>query len=434
MRDLFVISDYVKALSGARRLPPESAAPPAETTLDERTPLPWRTLLLQGSAFWLATRIAYALVTYFAVIFNAQTPGSAWTLIQFSPQMLLTAWGQWDTGWYISIAQHWYSVANPLATAFFPLYPLLIRLTIGMIGAANSLLAGMLISNLAALVTFVGLLALAWQEEGAARAPFALKAFAVYPFAFFTAAAYAESPFLAVVVFCLLFARRGQWWGAALCGFLAALTRPTAIILILPVAWEFARQHVYLFRAGWPRSLREHLPELAGGVAAIGAVPFAVGLYALYIHSIFGSFTTFISEERLGWGHRSITHLSLDVEMARSMAQVVPWSNEQARMLVDIAPLVIIVALTLLFWRRMPFSFVLYMAGALFVSISSPISFILFDPFVSVGRYLLMSIPIFLLVSRPMQRHPAFDQLIVMTGLMLQAVLLGFFLRGGWII
>src|SRR5215472_11232835 len=89
---------------------------------------PWQAVVRQATAMWAVTRVAYFLVTYFAVLLVA-----AGTTVNYSPgaigfvsmpQALLQSWNRWDTVHYLDIATRGYASAEQ--SAFFPLYPMLI--------------------------------------------------------------------------------------------------------------------------------------------------------------------------------------------------------------------------------------------------------------------------------------------------------------------
>jgi hypothetical protein len=56
------------------------------------------------------------------------------------------------------------------------------------------------------------------------------------------------------------------------------------------------------------------------------------------------------------------------------------------------------------------------------------------DYLMSAGRFLLVAAPAFLLLGRWSARRPWLDLLLVSGGFLLQAVLLTFFLSGGWLL
>jgi hypothetical protein len=111
------------------------------------------------------------------------------------------------------------------------------------------------------------------------------------------------------------------------------------------------------------------------------------------------------------------------------------WSYENARNLVDMAPVVIIGIVTLCSIRRMPLSFTLYMLGLLYISIDPPVHIgantVEFD---SAGRFLLLSVPIFLLLGRWSARFAWLEMLVVGGGFLLQAIFAAYYLTGGWLI
>ena len=79
-----------------------------------------------------------------AHIANAEPAGS---LLQ--PPGFLNYWAHWDGAWYAEIATEGYDAHYPASTAFFPLYPLLIRA--GMLLGGGPALWGVAISLVATL-------------------------------------------------------------------------------------------------------------------------------------------------------------------------------------------------------------------------------------------------------------------------------------------
>src|SRR5437660_1296490 len=75
----------------------------------------------QVVALFLASRAALLLVTYVGYVLALAPKYSTRSV---GVMGLLTSWQQWDAVWYVRIATQGYT--TPDATAFFPLYPLLI--------------------------------------------------------------------------------------------------------------------------------------------------------------------------------------------------------------------------------------------------------------------------------------------------------------------
>jgi hypothetical protein len=404
-------------------------------------PISWRKVALQAFGVWLATRVVFALVTYIAVNFYTTgfKPVEMGLAGPFPPPLLLQSWNRWDTNWYLRITTNGYE-GDVLRTAFFPLYPMLIK--VFALGGGENVRLGvaMIISNLGALAAFiaVGLIASheaapkrihAGEHDPAPDTAQVLSVMAAYPFAFFTVAAYADGLFFGLAAFSIFFARRGLWYWAALMAFLAGLTRPTGVILVLPLAWEYARQHGWLSR-DWRERLR--LNSVLKALIVWGAVPLAIGLYAAYLWAAFGNPLVFV-EAQSHWGHQLVPIWELPFLLVGSVLNQPMWSFTQSRLLIDVVPIVVFTALTLLGARRLPAIYTLYMVGALIMSLASPLVGY-FNPFASVGRYLLVAFPAFLLLARWTKRYTWLHVLVIGGGFMLQALLAAFFLMGGWMV
>lgn len=154
---------------------------------------------------------------------------------------LVTAWERFDGLWFLRIATAGY-VEDDGSAAFFPLYPLVIRIVSPLLGG-HPLAAALLVSNaafLGALVVLYFLTSSEFDERIARRTVLYL---AIFPTAYFFLAPYSESLFLLLVVASLWAARRGKWPLAGLAGALAAATRNVGVLLILPLAVEGILQY-----------------------------------------------------------------------------------------------------------------------------------------------------------------------------------------------
>lgn len=397
------------------------------------SPVRWRRVAGQAVALWLATRAALLLFTGFAVAFRIGqgSPSAALT-----PHDLALHWQRWDALWYLGIAQRGYF--SPQATAFFPLYPLLTRVMSFAIGT-HWLAAALIVANLGTLVAFIGMALLAAREAGAeAPAWGALRVLAAYPLAFFLAAPYSDGLFLACVAFGLLAARQRRWGWAVLCTFLALLDRPTGVVLLVPVLWEYGHAHGLSWRNGpWStRRWRDFSRASGGAVLLASAAALGLGAYMLFLWHQFGDPLLFLHAEQQFWHHQGIVavHASPSAPQAPVQASHSSgWSYEVARSLVDLAPVALFALLAIAGAKRLPISFTLYMACLLLVIISSPrpdrLGF-----FVSAGRYFIAAAPAFLLLGRWVVRRPWLDLLLVSGGFLLQAVFAAYFLAGGWMV
>lgn len=416
-------------------------------------PLPVKHIAIQATGIWLATRIALVLITLLARAFGfGAAPPTAQSIFptnpEFAPLLLpllanhpiLASWAHWDANWYMLIGTHGYDIFTTDSSGFFPMYPLQIRLLTLVFGQQAVLPAALLLSNLATLAAFIGLGLLgaheASREEDAANASTRLiLVTAAYPFAFFLFAPFTEGFFLACVVFCFLCARRGWWRWAGACAFLAGLTRPTAFVLVPALAWEYGRQHGLWQRASWRqgawRSTR-WLRTLTGELAVVAAMPLGLGCYLTYINVRYGDFLMPLKAQARYHGHKSWPVWQTLAVLVQRFFSSHSWTPATALLYLDEGLLILFLVIALLNVRRLPLMYTLYMLLTLFFLLATPIPHRA-ELIPSAGRYLLMSLPIFLLFSRWIRTRPWLEALVVGGGFMLQALFVLFFLTGAWI-
>lgn len=161
--------------------------------------------------------------------------------------VLLSPADRWDSGWFVRIAQDGYD-SGLARSAFFPLYPLLIRIVaapLGLVLHDPYRWAGVLISLVALLATLHLLHRLTALELGRQAADYTVLLLAFFPMSLYLSAIYSESLFLALSVGCFYLARQRRWWAAAALGGLAAATRSQGVLLLVPLAimllWEPGR-------------------------------------------------------------------------------------------------------------------------------------------------------------------------------------------------
>jgi hypothetical protein len=404
-------------------------ATPAEQTIDagreqsratQSLPLSWiarlrhpSPALSQTLALFGVTRLLLVLVTYVGyVLFNAG---------KYSPDSvgvtnLLFSWNRWDALWYEGIARVGYQSAT--ATAFFPLYPLLIRLGTLPFGEGGVYVVGLLVSNIAFFFLLWALRVLAERELGPEAASRAALYLAVFPTALFFFAPYNESLFVLLAVLCFLALRREQWWLAGLLGLLAALTRSAGIFLTVPFLVEYGIRH------GWQwRRLR------VDGLA-IALIPLGLALYSAYCWLQFGDPLAFSHAQThwgriLAWPWVGIWNQMLVIWHAQ------PASFFQAHDLVDLAATLGVIALVVLGWRRLPLSYSLYAVALLATFLLFPLAFS--DTLEANQRFALEVFPAFMTLGL-LARRPATQQAIVILFTGLLALLSLVFITGRWLV
>ena len=148
-----------------------------------------------------------------------------------SGTLFLRYFARWDSGFYLAIASQGYGF-KPEAWAFSPGYPAAIALVHAVVPFVGYTFAGFLVSNaafFASLVLLYRLTSALFDERFAWRAA---AVFAFFPSAFYASAVYAEALFLAAALGTFLLAHRGRWLTAGALASLAAVTRPTGLVLL----------------------------------------------------------------------------------------------------------------------------------------------------------------------------------------------------------
>jgi len=182
-----------------------------------------------------------------------------------------------DAGWYQTIAAHGYGALPRSAIRFFPLLPLLDRglhditsLTVGVVS--------LLITNLVALLLGMGMYALVrseWQDTLLARR--AVWLIMLAPPAFVFVMGYSEALLVLLAMVFFLAIRRGNWWWAALFGYLAGTARPIGCLLVVPAVIEVIRSWRTDRWGQWPGKIAAIVSSVAGTVTYLGWVSATFG-------------------------------------------------------------------------------------------------------------------------------------------------------------
>lgn len=157
----------------------------------------------------------------------------------------------WDSGWYEAIAKNGYEYANDgqqHSVAFFPLFPLLIRLVM-MTGLPFNM-AGVLVNNLA----FLGIVIIFyyWLESHYNKniAQWSIAVLVWCPFSLFCTVIYTEGLFLFLTANALIYFDNKQYILASIFGALSTATRVTGLALIpafLIASWQEKRTKLAYF-------------------------------------------------------------------------------------------------------------------------------------------------------------------------------------------
>jgi hypothetical protein len=333
---------------------------------------------------------------------------------------------QFDASYYLAIAGHGYVAAAPNNLAFFPLYPALIR-ALGLV-TGSEVIAGLVISSASFALALVLLHRLSELELGrpAADATVLLVAFA--PLSFFFSAIYTESLFLLLSVAAVLAARRERWALAGVLAGLATLTRPTGILLMLPIVIMRLRVRRRLDR------------QLAWPLIPVGVL---LAYMAILAANGFAWLAPFKAEAF--WHHVTVgpvTGLASAVVLAAKSATAIVWNGKPVFASTLGGPfsadaecvlLLLVLAIASVFlvscFRRLPLQYGAYAGSVLLMCLSSPI---IGQPLVSLDRYVLTIFPLWMAAGAWIAKR-RLERVAVVVGSILLAFYTFYFTRGSFI-
>jgi hypothetical protein len=308
---------------------------------------------------------------------------------------VLAPLARWDSVWYLRIADSGYE-DSAARTAFFPLYPLLVR-GVGTLfgGSPGALLAAAFLVSLAAFLAALVLLhRLTELELGRRLASPALLLLAVFPAAVYFGVPYSESLFLLLAVGTFYAARTGRWAWAGVCAGLASGTRSAGLLLVLPLAliWWQSR----------PRRVRDG--------AWVLLAPAGLVAYAAWLGLVEGDALRFLDVQE-AWSRELTVPLAgawdgfaAAVDGVRQLAsgsRSPVYFNAAAGDPFRIAAINVMLFATLVFavvacvgvFRRLPRAYGVWVAASLVLSLTFPVTP---QPLMSLPRFVAVLFPVFM--------------------------------------
>lgn len=327
---------------------------------------------------------------------------------------------RWDSVWYLRIAGSGYTRTG---TAFFPLYPLLIHGGAALFG--SEIVVGTLISLGAMLLGLVALHRLVALDLDEPHARLTVVLVAFFPTAFFLSAVYTESLYLGLSVGAIYAARFDRWAWAGVLGALAAATRSSGILLLVPLVL------LYLYgpragacfdgaRAGLPlRWSRADRPvdtaadwwrprfRVARSALWLALVPVGVVSFMAYTALAHGSALVPFQAEDLYWGRQFAGLFGAVRDALKALPRDVRgvWTGDSPGSgsldpltpadhgLIDMGFLLFAAVGLVAAWRRLPFAYLAYTLALLAETLSYPTQG---EPLASFPRYVIVMFPIFI--------------------------------------
>lgn len=341
--------------------------------------------------------VAFALIATRAATFSIAfignllfTPyGTRAFALPFRRQKFAEIFAAWDSGWYFDIASrgYYFNPDGQSSVAFFPMYPMLMRVVAWPFGGTDRAiwLAGIVVSctafGLALLAVHRFTMQIFGDRDVARRAVLYL---ALFPFSLFFTRVYAESVFLLTSVLAVSGAYNGRWWRAGIWGALATLTRPNGILIGLPLA---------LLALGGRPSPR----LLAHRFAALLLIPAGLAGYCAYVYTLSGDPLGWLSAQA-HWGY-SLGHWPWQ-QLLKMFDRIVKHGLYDYFFVSEMAPFrlfhgvaaLIFLAITPAIFKRLGVAMGAYVLISLLVPLSS-------NALEGVGRYAAVLFPAFMVVG-----------------------------------
>ncbi len=335
-----------------------------------------------------------ALVTHYGVTFPH--------VVAHRPGVLADVWSAWDTGYYVTIAQHGYVASHaanvPKFIAFAPLYPALVAVAHAVTGT-GWIVSGQLVSAAATMVAIAGLVHLTTPDEGTSGSGTTVLLLVAFPTAFFLLVDYPESLALALLIWTWIAVRARQWLFAGVLVAGAVMTKyylVIAAVALLVEVWQ-ARSPSEPGTARLPRPGR---PELLRAAAVAGPAALSIGAWMVVCNRLYGDPLAFVHVQG-EWNRHFAFPWTLVATTAGNLVhwQFLDTSVASVMELFDTVTVLLLVVATVVAWLRVRRSY-----GALLGLALGTFTFqtILY----SETREVLTLFPFFIVLSRWVDGHP----------------------------
>jgi Gpi18-like mannosyltransferase len=208
----------------------------------------------------------------------------------FPENHYLDSFFRWDSGWYNDIVKNGYSYDpnQQSNVAFFPLYPLLVKL-IAAITSLDEPIAALLLSNLClviALFFVYKISSIYLSKKGSDRV---LVLMLLFPTSFFYSSFYTESLYLLVISASFYFFLNKKYLLSGIWGCLATLVRVPGLLLLFSFGFEL----------GWNYFTKKE--KLTKEIFYLLLIPCGLIAYMLFLYFKFKEPLAFLTIQKL-WG------------------------------------------------------------------------------------------------------------------------------------
>lgn len=332
----------------------------------------------------------------------------------------------WFWGWLNFDGEHYLSIARfgygPLEYFFFPLYPLIMRQLASISDLIQvAALSGHIVTSVSFVIALIGLTKIAPTRKRTSFWMF-LAVFLLFPTSYYFAAIYTESLFLMAAVWCFVFIERKKFVTAAVFAAIASATRIVGVVFPLIILYEIARTQKFKLRS------IVSIPTIVALVIA----PIGILSYMYYLYHATGNPLQFRESLEIFGDQRSTRLILLPQVYYRYIFKIIPhvpldYFPALFTTWLEFVVGVVFVLLSIIAFVKLKTSYALY--SALTVLIPT-----LAGSFSSLPRYVLISFPLFFVISGFIEKLPRWGRVFYFAAsvsLLVVAELM--FMRGYWV-
>jgi Gpi18-like mannosyltransferase len=293
---------------------------------------------------------------------------------------------RWDSAWYATIASEGYkynsSDLDMQSVVFYPLYPLIAK-SLTIFAGIDSLLALLVVANVAAVLSVLLLFKYVRQYQGDEVALLTIAFLSFFPTSLFLSAGYTESLCLLLILCCLILLEREQYIIAAAFAGLASATRSTGLVLLPVIIWGLWCKFAADYRRFFSYALFCSILATSG-----------LWLYMVYLWSAFDSPFAFITNHFA----RTRSDPRHDFISALLLKGFFPLRLSLWPEYLDVWFFLIFLTLILVHRKWLPSSLYLFALGVLMLPYLTVTGGT--EGFKGMGRYILLAFPVFIVMAR----------------------------------
>jgi Gpi18-like mannosyltransferase len=326
---------------------------------------------------------------------------SQWFICQIgsSSCFKISSLANWDGQHFLQIAEKGYLL--PYQLAFFPLYPILIKIFSSIL-QLSLLTTGVLLNWILIPLAFVFLYHLLMLSYSKKDTVWIMAMMLCFPLSFFYLALYSETLFFCLSVMALFFYQKKKYWLSIIFLIMLTATRMVGIALVGAILIDL------YFRK---KPLDKFLLSFTG-----------VGLFALYGYFKTGILFSIIYAES-HW-ERLITLPGFAIYNSLSVIFREGISFKNYALVIDLVLVLLVLIILFRSYRVIPRLYFYYALFSLLIPLST-------STFLSLPRFILVIFPLF--IAFYIQSNTMVRVIYCLTGFCLTILMFNKFLQGGWI-